>query len=274
MSGGLGNQLFSYAAGHALAKRLGGDLRFDLRTFASSDFRRLGVPAFGITLRAWKPTWWKLERLAREATGGRWRPGPERYREQRDLEPWFFDAEPPCFLIGYFQSWRYFAGAEDEIRQAFDTDRLKVPRVAEMERRIRAASCPVMVHVRRGDYRTSPDIFPLLGADHYNRARAVIEASGARPTWFLFSDEIEDAAAMLAHWPDLVPVRGFDTLEDFRLMSLCRHFIIPNSSFAWWAAWLGRAPDKIVAAPSRWFGPGYKAPVDMDARLPPDWVRV
>jgi hypothetical protein len=274
LSGGLGNQMFAYAAGLALATRLGGELRFDLRSYALPGSRPLQLGAFGIALPTYTPTWWKLQRLARELSGGRWRPGPERLAEANDFEPGYFSLTIPCYIRGFFQSWRYFEGFEDVVRTAFDTSRLASPRTAELEAAIRSADCPVMVHVRRGDYRESPNIATLLGRDHYDAARSQLEARGMKPTYFLFSDDLADAAALLNDWPGVAPVDRLDNLETLRVMSLCRHHIIANSSFSWWAAWLGTAPDKLVVAPRTWFGPDYERELDMDARLPPEWIRV
>jgi len=274
ISGGFGNQMFAYAAAPALATRLGGTLRFDLRSYSQHGSRPMQLGAFGIALPEYTPTWWKLERLARQLTGGRWQPGPERLAEENDFEPGYFNLSLPCYIRGFFQSWRYFAGYETEVRAAFDTTRLATTRTAPVERAILAAECPVMVHVRRGDYREAPTIATLLGRDHYDAARALLEARGLKPRYFLFSDDLADATALLADWPDVTPVDGLDNLETLRVMSLCRHQIIANSSFSWWAAWLGTAHDKIVVAPKTWFGPDYERELDMDARLPPEWIRV
>jgi hypothetical protein len=59
-------------------------------------------------------------------------------------------------------------------------------------------------------------------------------------------------------------------LADLTLMRRCRHFVIANSSFSWWGAWLGSHPQKRVIAPARWFADGRATP-DL---LPPDWRRV
>ena len=269
---GLGNQLFMYAAGFALASRLNGDLRVDVRTYRSEGVRQFRLPAFGLDLKTWSPTWWKVERFIREKTKGRWRPGPERLVEASDLDPRLFTINAPCFLRGYFQSWRYFEGYEDDIRSLFDTVKLRTPRIAEIERRIVSTPTSVMVHVRRGDY--GGDKFLELQRDYYDRARETILGRAPEPTFFLFSDDLPQAVALLEGWPNVVPVEGFSDLEDFRLMSLCRHFVIANSTFSWWGAWLGSAPDKIVIGPKTWLGPGYERVVDMEARLPPEWIRV
>jgi hypothetical protein len=272
ISGGLGNQLFQYATARALAERLGGDLRLDLRSFQGASERRFALPAFGVEIREWVPKWWRLEELARNATRGWWRPGPEPLFDNEELEPRFFAIQTPCFLRGYFQSWRYLVGYEDVIRRMFDTTPLSTGRTAHLEHRILTDPCAVMVHIRRGDY--GGTAFPLLERGHYQRARERLEAEAPRPTYYLFSDDIEQATALLSDWPDLVVVGGNSELEDFRLMSLCRHHIIANSTFSWWAAWLGRATDKIVIAPRLWYGPGFPREVDLDVRLPPEWIRV
>lgn len=275
IAGGLGNQLFSYAVGLALATRLNGTLRFDTRALFVSGAPPFRLGAFGLEIKSWTPTWWKFEKLARQISLGSWRPGPERLVEERDFEPSFFDLQPPCFLKGWFQSWRYFADYEDIVRSAFETSKLSTPRIAEFEREIATSDNAVIVHVRRGDYVNYSRVFELIGRDYYNRAREVIESSTDRPpTYYLFSDEMDKATELLAGWDQVVPVVGFDDLEDFRLMSVGRHFIIPNSTFSWWAAWLARMPDKIVVAPRQWFADTYDWDVDIDARLPPQWIKV
>lgn len=272
LSDGLGNQMFSYATGLAIAKRTNGDLRFDIRYFRRPRARPLQLPAFGLQLRNWTPLWWRVEAKIAELSRGRFRPGPTRLIEQADFEPGVLSIDAPCYLKGYFQSWRYFEGIAPLVRKSFDTSRLSTPRCADMEERITHAQCAVMVHVRRGDFTPYPDIFPLLMKDYYERARGRLELDGQRPAFFLFSDDPKAATDMLSDWPNLVPVVGMTSLEDFRLMSLCRHFIIANSTFSWWAAWLGSAADKRVAAPSQWLGRAFR-PTDMDARLPPEWIR-
>jgi Glycosyl transferase family 11 len=275
ISGGLGNQLFQYAAGLALARRLGADLYCNLRPFDDRRERPLELGAFGIKPKDWRPTWWKVERLARRVSGGRWRPGPERLEEKAPFEPNFFTIRPPCYLKGYYQNPRYFDSIADELRALYDTDRLSTARTAPLQTRILASPCPVAVHVRRGDYTKQAALFRNLARDHYDRARAELAVDGTEPTFFLFSDDGAAALVLLDGWPNIVPVTGFSALEDFRLMSLCRHFLIANSTFSWWAAWLGRSPDKQVIAPASWYGPDYwwqMPPTEW--LLPPKWVAV
>ncbi|MBK8082834.1 MAG: alpha-1,2-fucosyltransferase [Devosia sp.] len=119
--------------------------------------------------------------------------------------------------------------------------------------------------MRRGDYLVDQQAtahFGVLGPDHYAAARQALEARVPAPTYFLFSDEPERARTELATWPDLRPVAGLSGPEDLRLMSLCRHFIIANSTFSWWGrGWVRRqtswlsdlagGSDRNTTCPSR-----------------------
>ena len=269
ISDGLGNQMFQYAAGLAVARRLGVPLHCDISSFLRNRRRRLGLRAFGVRLGGtWRFNAIKLRLLKHDDAATKVTDDAEFVAELETVEA-------PARLEGWFQSWRYFDAIAAELRVAFDFDRIALsPAATAMLGRIRAADNSVAVHVRRGDYRELPSAFPLLDRAHYGRARARLDAEVAGPRYFIFSDEPAAAAEVTAGWPDVTLVTGFSALEDFRLMASCRHFLVANSTFSWWAAWLGRSPGKRVIAPKVWYGEGFSRPVDVDARLPPDWLRV
>jgi hypothetical protein len=280
--GGLGNQMFQYAAALALSRRLGAELCCDTHLQKHSRFRPLGLEQFGLT---WRECINPRARGALRALGrcfglGGQNPfGAAAFFEEEEgrYNPEFARLRGACFLKGYFQSWRYFEGHEPEIRRAFDTGRLATARTAPLEARIRAAEQSVAIHIRRGDFSDTAKNAALrgpLGPEYYRAARAHIEGSVKRPTFFLFSDDVAAAAAELSDWPDLVPVAGLSPHEDLRLMALCKHFIIANSTFSWWAAWLSAAEGKIVVAPSRWFGPAYPHQFVLEDRVLPDWLTI
>ncbi len=278
---GLGNQMFQYAAGLALSERLGARLVCDVSHYRRTRRRDrpLGLEQFGIALATERVPPFKPVRRLPVALGllHRGFRKAQVMRQHEGFDPAFLELIAPAALAGYFQSWLYFSGHEASVRRVFDTERLSTARTARLEDEIRAAEHPVAVHVRRGDYLVDQQAtghFGVLGPDHYAAARQALEARVPAPTYFLFSDEPERARTELATWPDLRPVAGLSGPEDLRLMSLCRHFIIANSTFSWWGAWLGAAPDKLVVGPRRWFGPEYSLPVEIDDRLPPDWLRV
>jgi hypothetical protein len=275
----MGNQMFQLAAGLAMAIRLDADLHCDSSRFGSRNRRLdrpLGLRAFGLDwIESRVPPFGRRRELASVV---RLVPDPfrgaVRLRVGEAYDPRFAQVNSTCALAGYFQSWRYFEDEKAAVRAAFDVARLPALN-ADAEAAIRSARNPVAVHVRRGDYASTAQAiakFGLLEADYYLASRVELEKRVAEPTYFLFSDEMPLARDVLADWP-VTPVASPTALEDFRLMSLCSHFIIANSTFSWWAAWLGTSPGKTVVAPRRWFGPAYEEKVKIDDRLPLDWIR-
>ena len=115
------------------------------------------------------------------------------------------------------------------------------------------------VHVRRGDYVTDPFILEnvgLCGLEYYQSALDLIRRQVSSPTFFVFSDDpdwtrqnlpVPEPRHFISH------NCGVSDHEDLRLMSACKHFVIANSTFSWWGAWLSTHSQKIVIAPKRWF---------------------
>jgi hypothetical protein len=282
ITGGLGNQLFQYAAGLALSERLGAELRCDTYHYHHEATRRLALAEFGISWTECRNPNARgaLRAIARWFGVGRRAPfGRTQFllEEFGRFDPRVDAITESCYLEGYFQSWRYFEGHEASVRRVFDLNKISSRNAAPMEAKIRAARHPVAVHIRRGDYATQPltlAFHGLLGADYYNEARRAIEAEVSEPTYFLFSDDPDAATAELGDWPNLIPIGGFTAPEDLKLMALCEHFIIANSTFSWWGAWLGGAPGKRVVAPQNWFAPSKANTTVLDDRYPPEWSRV
>lgn len=286
LDGGLGNQLFQYAAGRAAASSSGRELWLDTRAIAARGAgRAYGLGAFALEPRFVGP----IERLAiRAATGERlpevvrglvgrcsgrrWR----LVREGRDTgREGAIPAAGNLVLEGHWQSSRWFADAADVV--AADT-RFRTPPPPALQPLLGriAASESVAVHVRRGDYVSSPEaarVHGVLPIDHYTRAAEMVARSVADPSFFLFSDDPEWTAHHLRLPGATTVVRHSVALpdhEDLRLMSLCRHAIIANSTFSWWGAWLGRRPGQVVVAPRRWFR-SRETPTGL---VPPEWLLV
>ena len=132
------------------------------------------------------------------------------------------------------------------------------------------------MHVRRGDYAANPSYtarYGLCDPEYYERAaRLILErVPGAR--FFEFSEDRDWAAANLrlpGPTEYVVAAADPDGYGDFRLLRKCRHFITANSSYSWWAAWLGSFEGKIVCAPEPWFADGR----DESRMVPDSWLRV
>lgn len=281
--GGLGNQMFQYAAGRALALRRGVELLLDVRAYANNPKRRYSLQHFALAAafasadqlrRATAPGW--LERVADTLCG---RPRVY-YREQAfTFDPAVLRLPDRTYLAGFWQSEQYFVDAAAAIRRELAPPDAGAAADAIWLERIRG-SCSVSLHVRRGDYASEPAKAAYHGTcapDYYARAaRAAADMLGCEPHFFVFSDEPDWAASNLdLQWPHSFVVcddgNADRDIREFRLMSACRHHITANSSFSWWAAWLGSDPDKIVIAPKQWFA----SPTMNDRDLiPPGWRRL
>lgn len=221
--GGLGNQLFQYAAGRALAYRRTAELALD-RSWYRSD------PRFYLP--------YQLDKLgvqAREVPAAGLYPVTE--QQEWVYDPAVLDAIDGSCLRGYWQSEKYFAEIADYLRQELAVPGPPVPR-----------SCSV--HIRRGTAEFVAD--PSLnrqGADYYEQAVALVKKHAEVEHVFVFTDDRDwfRSSGLPMSWHLASPADG---LTDFARMSRCEHHVICNSSFSWWAAWLDPNPDKIVVAPS------------------------
>lgn len=147
---------------------------------------------------------------------------------------------------GYFQSERYFADAADTLRREL------LPRFSPP---FAPHGVPVCVHLRRGDYqRPENAILQVCTPAYYARAVRVIRERCPGAVLYVFSDDVAWARANLdSAGLETVFLPQGDAAEDLDRMRRCRHFILSNSTYSWWAQYLCAAPDKLVLVPDRWF---------------------
>lgn len=180
------------------------------------------------------------------------------------------------YLSGYWQSYQLVEAVAPTLRTELQLRHPPTGQNLQTLETIRAAPCPVSLHMRRGDFTLAAEGNIALPLDFYTESIAHIEERLASPTFFVFSDDIPFARANLPPHIHAVFVEGNDAFtahEDLRLMSACRHHIIANSSFSWWGAklgaWLNPSLEKIVLAPRLWLNrPGSYFP----GLLPPGWT--
>lgn len=286
--GGLGNQMFQYACARALATELRLPLKVTLDMFGAYTFHN-GPElerVFSLELNVAQPA-----DLRRIIGALRVSPTVRRTLANKVLAPLrgpLFIAEPHYrywnglldraraggYLQGYWQSERYFLKHAATIRSDFTFRQTPTGRNAGLARAI-LDSVSVSVHVRRGDYITNAKALSVHGTcvpEYYFKAIESLSQRVPQARLFAFSDDPQWVAEVLMpRYPGLVLVdhnRGENSYNDMRLMSLCRHHIIANSSFSWWGAWLNPHPDKIVIAPSQWFANG----TDSTDLIPDTWI--
>ncbi|MGN7872175.1 alpha-1,2-fucosyltransferase [Roseateles sp. 22389] len=286
LSGGLGNQMFQYAFGRAVASLR--EKPLVLSTF------QLSLQSAGVTPRPYGLDVFKLAgnvSTSADAFSTRWRPVIKRlpaladllgvhYEQSADFYPEALTAAADTF-DGYWQSHRYFEAVAPQIARDFV---LKAPAHGVFADLLAQVSQPhsVMLHVRRGDYvslAAASAHHGALGLAYYRSAMARLKIEVPHARCFVFSDDIpwcREALDFLPPGSQFVEADQHRTdAQDLVLMSHCSHAIIANSSFSWWAAWLGdqRKPSssRIVCAPKRWFATGSS---DLASRLPKHWIQL
>ncbi len=296
--GGLGNQMFQYAAGKALAERHGVPLALDISGFRDYALRpflldRLLVPE-AITVVQTEPSLkseinfkrakWKarIDRLLGKAGLPKLKSSPDEYSEPHfQYDPAFETLGPAISLFGYFQSERYFNAIAGNLRHWFSPREPLGDAAAAALKKIEASRLPVSVHVRRGDYLKpgTHEVHGILGESFYRQVFERLESMiGREAELFIFSDDPAAAEQVLGFIPGsrLNHVRGDPERpwEDMALMARCRHHVIANSSFSWWGAWLNPSPDKIVVAPRAWFAATELSKRNTKDLYPAGWILV
>ena len=263
INGGLGNQMFQYAAGRALALRHGTELLLDTRIFDGKTQFGLGLNHFAKNARQALPAELPPERRQNRLRYLIWRGlrlKPQLFRENGlGYNRGFDSLADGTYLKGYWQSERYFQSVESAIRAEFrivtEPSSANAALLAEI-----SASPAISLHIRRGDYVKDPRTNATHGTcslGYYARAVDLIAGKmNERPVIYTFSDDPVWVRENLK-LPYVMRVMDHNdsdhNYEDLRLMSACRHHIIANSSFSWWGAWLNPSHEKIVVAPDRWF---------------------
>ena len=291
MLGGLGNQLFQYAAGRALAKRLGAELILDC-TPRPGPTRQFVLDRYPIDAEVVRDAPGKLHLRYFRLPGGLGRQltdafhrrvpttygiGGHRFRIFGETREWSYDPHfetltGSIYLTGYWQSYRYFENAADLIRAEIRP--AAAPSIANRTwlARIEAVNS-VCLHVRRGDYLHSVSEAPMICArSYYDAALQHVRRVVQEPQIFVFSDDIAWCRDAFASTDvAFVDVNGpNDAIDDLRLMAACRHHIISNSSLSWWGAWLAQHQGQVVVAPCPWV-PGAPAHLDL---LPTHWIKL
>lgn len=273
LRGGLGNQMFQYA----LAKRIA---QFQQRELVLDDLA-LDENALEGVRRYYELGIFPIHaHLTSRMSKGNERPPVEGHVVE--TKPSFCSevtAPTPfacLYLNGYWQSEKYFKPIARTIRKEFQFAPA-LRSVDGWEVAIRAERMPVCVHVRRQDYLGPRGKYiGFVGREYYRRSVNAIAKRVPMPHFFVFSDDLNWCQATLGiqHPHTFVSHRtNGDVMSgrDLMLMTMCKHFIIANSSFSWWAAWLCKNRRKIVIAPERWFADSHLASSDV---VPASWIRL
>ena len=285
--GGLGNQMFQYACGRALAERMRTQLLIDRSSYGNYRLRDYGLGGFNVRvinapwyLRTGNRTWDAARRLGftpakyLSVMGMQWinEAGNLRYQRHRLV------FKGSAYLDGYWQSARYFEDYSSVIRDNFCLSNRLFDSFNNAKNKLGIGNgVTVSVHIRRGDYVTNQSankMHGLLGIDYYHRAfNYLTENLGYRFKLVFFSDDIEWIRRNLNAPVEVMYVDANQRFPqiDMHLMAACDHHVIANSSFSWWGAWLNPSTSKKVIAPVQWFK---SAVLNGDDICPTEWVRL
>lgn len=286
----LGNQLFQYAIARGLAARNNTTVAIDKRYYDRNppEGYFYGLDAFNIPQRIITKKEIKeytglsdslIHKVIRKIVKGHQKSNPNYMYHEKFFH---YDEEvnklgDKVYLRGYWQSYKYFENVDREIREEF-TFKYPVDRNEDVFARQILASNAVCLSIRRGDHLWHPETSKKYGTyspEYYTKGLEIIKEKEKELTLFVFSDDIDWCSANLEfNHPTVFVKHQFDKPRfDYylQLIAMCKHFIIPVSTFPWWGAWLSTNQNKIVIAPKVWF----KDPViNTDDLFPQGWTRI
>lgn len=295
INGGLGNQLFQYAAGLTISMRNKSELLLDISDLKSTKKnetrREFLLSNFNVPIKiategdffSIKITHTKNSNLFSRIKRKIFRiieSFKPLNKRKFIVEPYFafcpeiLKIRNSCYLSGVWQSEKYFKEIEDVIRKKFTLKNRPTQRTETWVRKV--AECnSVSIHIRRGDYvdvQKTNQLHGTCSLEYYNQAVDLICKKVINPIFFIFSDDIDWVKVNLKINCPLFYVsdKKIPDYEELIIMTKCKHNIIANSSFSWWGAWLNDNPSKIIITPKQWFNePSSTSTSDL---IPQEWV--
>lgn len=290
--GGLGNQMFQYAFARSLSIKNNTSLRLDLSFLLNRNqpkgftYRKYELNVFKIDTTIIQDS--DLKPFNLESLNGMEKSyyktlaffnNPKKILESGfNYDKAYLDSSKFLYLDGYWQSEKYFKDYREQIVKDFsfaeDPNTYYSGLISEAKR-----AHSVAVHFRRGDYVGNQSTSEFHGAcslEYYAKAMNYLTTQLKKEVhFFMISDDI--------NWvkEHFTPKNNFtfiennmgDAYEDMRLMSMCKHNIIANSSFSWWGAWLNLNPNKVVIAPKEWFAEPKMQSQTQDL-IPSTWIKM
>ncbi len=288
LEGGLGNQMFQFAFANLLAQKNNASVRIDCSFFNLKE-KKLGftprnfeLNVFGNSYDEITPTelssFFKLSFVnkVKKKLGLNY---PKIYHEKSfEFNQEVLNIKLPVYLNGYFQSYKYFEGYEEFIKELFSFPKTKIDFGTQTLFNDLKSKKTISVHIRRGDYVNDKQTQQSHGncsIQYYLDAFSYFEKIMDDFTLVFFSDDTDWVKTNFENLPYpklfINDNQNNDSWKDMYLMTACSHHIIANSSFSWWGAWLNSNPDKIVIAPKKWFG---TKNWNTSTLLPEEWIKM
>ncbi len=255
LTGGLGNQMFQFAAGFSIAKRKNVDLNLDLSWYNRRNIHN------GFELEHVFNIFKRVNFINNPFSLKQFLSKIDFTYKVYDEPHFHYTSEITsipnhCFLRGYWQSENYFNEYTEEIKKIFRFDK-----ILDEENTIIANDIlenkSVSLHIRRGDFLLKKNHNHCVDlTKYYSEAIDQISKNFNKPKFFIFTDDPEWVTknfSIISNFKVVNANKNINSFIDMYLMSLCKGNIIANSSFSWWGAWLNNNKDKIIFAPKKWF---------------------
>jgi hypothetical protein len=273
LMGGMGNQMFQYAFARALSLKTNTEFKIDLSFLKRRDlgenftYRDFDLDIFNIPENIIIQT--PIDNLQNISE--------KMFSYSQDtvnvIEQ---NIGVEVYLDGYWQSYKYFEEFNDDIKKDFSfKNPIKNNENTNIKNMVNdiMMSNSIMVNIRRADYLNN-NFHGVMGVDYINEASKIIESKINNPKYFVFSDDIFWCKENLKL--DNMVIVDHEYKGDrfglyLQLMKSCKHFIIPNSTFAWWAAWMGDNKNKIIISPKSWFT---NSNINTNDLIPSNWIRI
>ncbi len=279
IKGGLGNQLFQYAAARAFSITHSTELKLDISAYEADTLRGFELSNFAMNIAiATDAEIDSYEQPFFQKILARIKPYYQRkiYKEPFfHFDPNFTKIPSDVYAKGYFQSEKYFINSREILLKEINLQGPLIENVKSMGEQLKN-SPSVSVHIRRGDYNNPAvrDYHGILEIAYYENAITLIKKQHKDCLFYVFTDDeiwVRNNFKLDTPLEFISASKSTTHYEDFYLMSCCRHNIIANSSFSWWAAWLNENKGKTVIAPKSWFNNGPKDTADL---IPANWIRI
>jgi len=293
--GGLGNQLFQFIIGYILAKKNKINLRINIERYNSDERKfeldrfpeiyKLNIPKIknvNFFAKIYSYLYRKFYKILKIS-------GIYKFinyfffldKQEFEKSPFIFNGDllkkkiiKNVSIIGFFQSEKYFIDYKKIVLRLFRFPKIKNKLVQYYLYLINNKNS-VAIHIRRGDYFNNPktrSFHGILGEDYYKKTISYVKKKVKNPTFFIFSDDVKLVKKTLLFFNNkkYIFIDTKSSINDLYLMSNCKHFIIANSTFSWWGAWLSKNKRKIVCAPKRWL----RERISTHDIIPESWIKI
>ncbi|HRP02722.1 MAG TPA: alpha-1,2-fucosyltransferase [Candidatus Kapabacteria bacterium] len=293
--GGMGNQMFQYAFGRAIAEKLNTELQLDIRMLESYATRpNITTRVFDLdlynisaklsnddiikTLPIYSTRSDRYKRIVKNILGIKTFYNNFELITQSRFNPKNISIGNNYLLEGYWQKYEYFKDIEKIIRAEFKLKDKPSDKIIEIENYIEGRNA-VAIQIRKTDYLSITSnriMFAELKQDYFEAAYNLIKSKVEKPLFLIFSDDNEWARQNLQFIKDEMLIieeewKGDKFQYSTYLMNKCKNHIISNSSFGWWGAFLADNPEQIVIAPQKWYNIPHK---NLNISTPPAWIRI